>query len=710
VISEGYSLFGNSLGCSIITSVGDLIGTDANPIDPKLARLQNNGGPTPTRALMLGSPAIDAGPPTDCPATDQRGVSRPRDGNGDGTARCDIGAYEVAPPTISAITNQTILENTATGTIPFTIGDADTALSSLTVTAVSSNPALVPNANIVLGGSGASRTISVTPAQTNALSAPTHQGSATITLQASDGSAITTTSFSVTVQPPPWLVLLYLSGDDPVLDKPTRDLLQALQNPQRWPSNPALRLVVLYDVRGDRDSRIYVRDPGGLTDMTAALLGKREPWLGFEPNKDLNTGDPATLSAFVRWARDVYAQPGVGATYTMLSIIDHGGGWAPDFDLGGPPQPSGGRVQAGGLRGMSNDSSSDYQALSTRDTAVALRNGLDPGQHLDLVFYDACLMGMLESAHEVRDYADFLVAGQNQLFAEYPYNDYLAPEHLNPNTKPRDLATTLVDRYNRVDLNGDPIDASRNPFTLAALDLRQLRDTTANNPAASVNALAAALLAGLPATPVPLDNPLRSTITRIYSATQKFDYDNSFALDPTEGYVDLADFAGRLRDSVDPSITAGMKAAADAVLASMEPVVVHQRSVSGEYRSQRSGRQRWDLARASGLSIFLPLGEQDWRPTRFTAPGQPACSEAQLDYYVDPEQLAFSQRPSPTAVVWADLLLRLKENTPIRAPNPCLDMRTALASDLLVAANQRPFYLPAPVELTRALYLPSVFR
>lgn len=62
--------------------------------DPKLGALQDNGGPTPTMAPGAGSAAIDAG--AGCPSTDQRGVLRSA-----GTA-CDIGAYEVAPPVVSA--------------------------------------------------------------------------------------------------------------------------------------------------------------------------------------------------------------------------------------------------------------------------------------------------------------------------------------------------------------------------------------------------------------------------------------------------------------------------------------------------------------------------------------------------------------------------------------------------------------------------------
>jgi len=64
--------------------------------------LADNGGRTWTHALLPGSPAIDAGDDSACPATDQRGVIRPLDGDGDGTATCDIGAYEFEPPTIMA--------------------------------------------------------------------------------------------------------------------------------------------------------------------------------------------------------------------------------------------------------------------------------------------------------------------------------------------------------------------------------------------------------------------------------------------------------------------------------------------------------------------------------------------------------------------------------------------------------------------------------
>jgi hypothetical protein len=110
-----------------------------------------------------------------------------------GTAFSDVAGANTSP-TISPIPNQNTPANTAIGPITFIIGD-DSPLNGLILTKGSSNPALVPTNNIVLGGSGANRTVTITPASGQ-------QGSSTITIFVSDGVNISSTSFLLRVGAP----------------------------------------------------------------------------------------------------------------------------------------------------------------------------------------------------------------------------------------------------------------------------------------------------------------------------------------------------------------------------------------------------------------------------------------------------------------------------------------------------------------------------
>ncbi|MFZ4650027.1 MAG: DUF4347 domain-containing protein, partial [Rubrivivax sp.] len=98
------------------------------------------------------------------------------------------------PPTISTIASQSTDEDSPLSNVSFTVGDPDGLVSAVTVTATSSNQTLIPNANLVVSGTGIARTISVTPA------ANRNGGPVTITLTATDsGGATATSSFQVTI-------------------------------------------------------------------------------------------------------------------------------------------------------------------------------------------------------------------------------------------------------------------------------------------------------------------------------------------------------------------------------------------------------------------------------------------------------------------------------------------------------------------------------
>ena len=95
-------------------------------------------------------------------------------------------------PTITGISDQTILENSNTGALAFTIGDVETPASNLNVTGASNNTTLVPDANIVFAGNGEDRDVTVTPVAGQT-------GTATITITVSDGNLDASINFVLTV-------------------------------------------------------------------------------------------------------------------------------------------------------------------------------------------------------------------------------------------------------------------------------------------------------------------------------------------------------------------------------------------------------------------------------------------------------------------------------------------------------------------------------
>ncbi|MBN1856803.1 MAG: hypothetical protein JW846_07620 [Dehalococcoidia bacterium] len=100
ITTHGCNIIGDDAGC-VLTPVGGGTPPDLLDTDPQLGPLQDNGGPTQTHAVGIGSPALDAVAEGYCStidgdplSTDQRGEQRPGDSDHDGVALCDIGAFE----------------------------------------------------------------------------------------------------------------------------------------------------------------------------------------------------------------------------------------------------------------------------------------------------------------------------------------------------------------------------------------------------------------------------------------------------------------------------------------------------------------------------------------------------------------------------------------------------------------------------------------
>ncbi len=164
IASANYNLIGKSDGSSGLThgTNGNLVGTEAAPLDATLDALKSNGGPTQTLALLTGSPALNAGSNALIDSgvtTDQRGFARVDGGT------VDIGAFEldVTPPTISISAPSSTIAN-ASSVVNYTVtySDANFNSSTLSTSDVTLNQTDTANATVsVDSNSGTTRTVTL---------------------------------------------------------------------------------------------------------------------------------------------------------------------------------------------------------------------------------------------------------------------------------------------------------------------------------------------------------------------------------------------------------------------------------------------------------------------------------------------------------------------------------------------------------------------
>ncbi|MBN1671552.1 MAG: hypothetical protein JXR37_10990 [Kiritimatiellae bacterium] len=132
---------------------------------------------------------------------------------------------------------------------------------------------------------------------------------------------------------------------------------------------------------------------------------------------EVNSGSQAALEDFLKWGLANYS-----ARRYFLAVVDHGKGWVR----------------------ISTDYSSGHDYITMKELKGALDNA---GRHWDTMYLDACSMGNLEVAYQVRarcDYLNFSEASSNP----DPYGDFL--NHTHAATTPRDLASVIVADYHRM--------------------------------------------------------------------------------------------------------------------------------------------------------------------------------------------------------------------------------------------------------------------
>ncbi|MGC6467209.1 MAG: hypothetical protein ACON38_19345 [Akkermansiaceae bacterium] len=231
------------------------------------------------------------------------------------------------PPMVSPISDQTVAYETSTGSLPFTVGDDLTPVSSLTVTANSSDPGLVPAENIVVGGSDANRTVTVTPAVGQS-------GSAEIELWVDDGSLASPIIFTVTVLEPGLIsgILLSQSSDCAIKETPAIEKVSdaivdvGARGASPWVERCAVYVFELPDLGA-------VSDPFQEADFVFEFVGKNSSLrghdlygLGRRADATVEAGDYYSQTSTIDPTDATRLQQSILTNSTPLGLVRTSGG------------------------------------------------------------------------------------------------------------------------------------------------------------------------------------------------------------------------------------------------------------------------------------------------------------------------------------------------------------------------------------------------
>jgi hypothetical protein len=202
-----------------------------------------------------------------------------------------------------------------------------------------------------------------------------------------------------------WTFMVYMSGDSSLSSNIPPDI----QEMKNVGSSDKLDIIVLMDSSGDGDTSLARILPDGIENIPLSTVDAA--W-----GNELDFGEPQTLSRFVIWAAGAYP-----ADRYMLDLWGHGNGWP----------------------GICPDKS-NY--LETREVGTALSVISDAGVNLDIVSMDACQMGMIEVAYEIRNYADYALFSQKDVPLDgWPYDEFL--RCLAGNGTVAEKGAAMIDAY-----------------------------------------------------------------------------------------------------------------------------------------------------------------------------------------------------------------------------------------------------------------------
>jgi hypothetical protein len=366
-----------------------------------------------------------------------------------------------------------------------------------------------------------------------------------------------------------WTFLVYLDADNNL----ELDGLNDFREMAEVGSSANIRIVVQMDRAGRSTSY------GNWAD-TRRFLIQHDDTPAAAPLMDmgeLNMGDPAVLEDFVEWGIRNYP-----AKYYALIVWNHGGGWKMDVDKNmekakALKSANASRAESDVLKAVCTDETSGGDQLFMYELRQALNNAkastdarLGSSTKLDLIGFDACLMGMIEVAYQLRDLCGVMIGSEDtEPGAGWPYNTILTQLASAPLMQPADLAGMIVEKYYSSYGASDAI-------TQAALDMSKL------------NALVSAVDAFTVKATTEWDK-LRDART----AAKQYH--------PYAGYnafwgMDIKDFFTRTSNLV---VSTEIKNACSAVNTALDQAVINEMHGTGD-------------ANSNGLAIYFPKTKADY--------------------------------------------------------------------------------------------------
>ncbi|RPI26455.1 MAG: hypothetical protein EHM70_19010, partial [Chloroflexota bacterium] len=330
----------------------------------------------------------------------------------------------------------------------------------------------------------------------------------------------------------PWALLFYFAGDNN-LDTSYVPIFNQLEAAA---ANTGVRVLVFWDRAGQGDGAYYwVQPDSDLTQLAAYVEGENR-WSQPEPDM----GDPQTLVGFVSWAKQAFPAENVA-----LVLSDHGSGLA-----GGMVDETGGP---------------SLMSLSEMESALsAITN--QGAEKLDVLYMDACLMGMLEDAYQFRSFARYYVASQYIQWAySQPYAAYVS--QVTAASTPAQVAQSFANAYAEV----DPL----NPYTMSVGDLEALNPLVVHT-----NLFAQALWEHMP--------EAAPAITAARQAVQRYDMDGDGQISAADSYVDLYHLAELVQANTQ---LLEIKTAAQNVMDAVNQYILlnlHSRSLEGAHNLSHS--------------------------------------------------------------------------------------------------------------------------